>query len=140
MKANSKSDFVSGFEDWLPTICAATGNAETAPENIDGISLLPTLQGESQQQRPFLYREFSGYGGQQSIRVGDWKAIRQNMNRGNTKVELYNLASDVSEQNNVASEEPERVAQLLALMQQEHTKSELYPLRPFDAPAIKPKR
>ena len=59
------------------------------------------LTGKPQPPRPFLYREFHGYGGQQTIRVGDWKAVRQGMARGNIDVELYNIATDVGEQHNV---------------------------------------
>ena len=140
VEPKSTSDFVSGFEDWLPTLLHATGNGDAIPEGLDGVNLLPTLQGESQQERPFLYREFSGYGGQQSIRVGDWKAIRQRMSRGNTQVELYNLATDVGEQQDLASQNPETVLRLTKMMDHEHTKSELYPLRPFDAPALKANR
>lgn len=132
---SSTSDRVSGFEDWLPTILEAVGASSAAPKNIDGISLLPTLLGEHQEPRPFLYREFSGYGGQQSIRVGDWKAIRQNMNRGNVQIELYNLAEDTGEKHNVADAHPDVVAKLEKLMKQQHVKSERFPLRPFDVPA-----
>lgn len=135
--AGSQSDRVSGFEDWMPTILEMVGATSVTPENIDGISLLPTLLGESQESRPLLYREFSGYGGQQSIRVGDWKAIRTNMDAGNIEIELYNLADDPGEQENVAGKHPEVVSQLGKLMEREHTLSELFPLRPFDAPAKK---
>ena len=138
--AGSKSDRVSGFEDWWPTILQLIGQELATPIDIDGISLAPTLRGERQPQRESLYREFSGYGGQQSIRVGDWKAIRTNMSRGNVKLQLYDLAKDVSEANDVAAKHPEIVARLDALMRQQHRRSELYPLRPFDAPALKPRK
>ena len=36
---------------------------------------------ESNGSRPFLYREFSGYGGQQAVWLGKWKGIRQKMIR-----------------------------------------------------------
>lgn len=130
--AETSSDRVSGFEDWLPTLLEMIGAADSTPGNIDGISLAPTLQGDVQQPRPFLYREFPSYGGQQSIRVGDWKAIRQNMSRGNLDVELYNLADDVGEQHNVAGEHPEIVERLAGMMQEQHTPSELFPLKPLD--------
>lgn len=138
--AGSASDRVSGFEDWTATLLDLTGAADAIPKNIDGISLAPTLLDRPQEPRPFLYREFSGYGGQQSIRVGDWKAIRQNMARGNLDIELYNLADDAGEQKNVADQHPDVVAKLAKLMEQQHTKSEIFPLKPLDAPAGKPKK
>jgi len=136
--ANSVSDRISGFEDWMPTILELAGASQSVPKNTDGISLAPTLLGKAQPPRPFLYREFSGYGGQQSIRVGDFKAIRTKMGRGQLAIELYNLAKDPGEQENVADQHPDVVEKLKTLMQQQHTRSELFPLKPLDAPATKP--
>ena len=49
------------------------------PQGLDGISFTADARrAESMTPRPFLYREFPGYGGQQSVRVGEWKGIRQN--------------------------------------------------------------
>lgn len=132
--ASSTSDRVSGFEDWLPTLLDLVGAKDATPAGVDGISMAATLLGEEQAERPFLYREFPSYGVQQSIRVGDWKAIRQNMSRGNLKIELYNLASDVGEQVDVADQNPDVVAKLRKLMEQEHTPSELFPLASVDSP------
>ncbi len=133
--AGGQSDHVSGFEDWLPTLLELADSGAALPENIDGISLAPTLLGMPQSPRPYLYREFGGYGGQQSIRVGNWKAVRQQMNRGNLDIELYDLADDIGEQHNVASEHPETVARLAKLMTTVRTPSQEFPLLPIDAPA-----
>ena len=132
--AGSVSDQVSGFEDWMSTLLELIGATNRVPHDIDGISLAPTLLGTHQQPRLFLYREFPSYGGQQAIRAGDWKAIRQNMTRGNLEIELYNLLSDAGEQRNVAKQHPEVVERLVQLMKQEHTPSQLFPLIPIDVP------
>ena len=124
----------------MPTLLDLTGNHSAIPKGIDGISMAPTLLGQSQPPRPYLYREFPSYGGQQAIRVGDWKAIRQNMSKGNLEVELYNLAKDVSESHNVASEYPEKVAELTRMMEQVRTPSKDFPLVPLDAPVKKRKK
>jgi arylsulfatase A-like enzyme len=137
--AGSESDRVSGFEDWMPTLLDVVGAAGDVPASADGISLLPTLLGQPQQERPYLYREFSGYGGQQSIRVGPWKAIRQNMSRGNLDVQLYHIPTDIGEQKDVASENPQVVAELTKLMQTARVPSEDFPLIPLDRPVKKPK-
>src|SRR5205814_9894742 len=71
--AGSGSDRVCGFEDWLATLLELIGAKEVIPGDIDGISFAPTLLGEKQPPRDFLYRESPGYGGQQCVRVGDWK-------------------------------------------------------------------
>ncbi len=130
--AGATSDRVSGFEDWLPTILELVGGADDVPDDVDGVGFAKTLLGDEQEPRPFLYREFPGYGGQQSVRVGDWKAIRTNLNRGNLKVELYDLAADPGEKTNVADDHPDVVARLTKLMESEHEPSKRFPLRPFD--------
>lgn len=138
--AGSTSDRVTGFEDWMPTLLELIGKEKAVPETIDGVSFAPTLLGKKQDPRDYLYREFPSYGGQQTIRVGDWKAVRQNMNRGNLKIELYNIAKDIGEKKNVADQHPELVKTLAKKMSDVRTPSKVFPLRPFDKQAIKPKK
>ena len=57
----------------MPSLAGAKA---ATPAGIDGISMAPTLLGQPQDERPFLYRESPGYGGQACIRVGEWKLIR----------------------------------------------------------------
>ncbi|MCG8652546.1 MAG: arylsulfatase [Pirellulales bacterium] len=132
--AGSASDRISGFEDWLPTLLEAVDRDAPLPEGVDGISLLPTLLGKKQPERPYLYREFSGYGGQQTIRVGKWKAVRQNMSKGNLDIELYDIDSDIGESKNVAKEHPQVVERLAGLMAAVRTPSKIFPLIPLDKP------
>ncbi len=133
------TDRVTGFEDWLPTLLELIGEKAETPAGIDGISFAPTLLGKKQQARPFLYREAPGYGGQQCVRAGDWKAIRVGLNPGAkarkaqpAALELYNLARDPGETNNVAPQHPEVVKQLGAIMREQHVKSALFPIRALD--------
>lgn len=129
--AGSDSNFVSGFEDWLPTIADLVGIPAQKQPSVDGISLAPTLRGHSQPPREFLYREFSGYGGQQSIRAGDWKLVRQQLSRKNqTTTQLFNIATDPNETTDLAGRHPDKVAELSQLMQAQHTPSTLFPLPP----------
>ncbi|MHC4876340.1 MAG: arylsulfatase [Planctomycetota bacterium] len=142
VKAGSEDDRISGFEDWMPTLLELIGAPQAAtPEGIDGISLAPTLLGRKQKPRPFLYREFPSYGGQQTIRVGNWKAVRQKMARANSlknvKTELYNIAEDISEKNDVSAQHPDIVAKLEKMMAENRVPSEVFPLLPIDPP---PKR
>jgi arylsulfatase A-like enzyme len=137
--AGSTSDRVTGFEDWMPTLLQLTG-AEIDTSGIDGISLAPTLLGNPQIPRAFLYREFPSYGGQQTIRVGKWKAVRQNMSKGNLKIELYDIAQDIGEKNNVAASHPDVVGQLARMMEDQHVPSEIFPLPSIDTAAAKPKK
>ncbi|MEO2017417.1 MAG: arylsulfatase [Fuerstiella sp.] len=133
VKPGSENDRVSGFEDWMPTVLEAINAKTKAPAETDGISLLPTLLGQDQAARPFLYREFTGYGGQQTIRTGDWKAVRQNLARGKIKTELYNIASDISEKHDVAADHPDIVAKLESMMDEQHVPSDIFPLKALDA-------
>ncbi len=89
--------------------------------------------------RDYLYREFPSYGGQQTIRVGNWKAVRQNMTRGNLDIELYNIAQDIGERNNVAAKHPDLVKKLAKMMADVRIPSEVFPLWPFDKPGQRPK-
>ena len=61
------------------------------------------------------------YEGQQAVRMGDWKGLRNRIFKGNMEIELYNLKSDPREQNNVAAQNPEVVKSIAQLMKQEHT-------------------
>ena len=76
IKPGTTSERVTGFEDWLPTLLELVGEKDATPASIDGLSFAPTLLGGKQEPRPFLYRESPGYGGQQCVRVGDWKLVR----------------------------------------------------------------
>lgn len=131
IKAGTTSDLIAAFWDILPTLCDLAG--AQVPKGIDGLSILPTLLGKgAQKQHKFLYWEFPGYGGQQAARLGDWKGIRTRMNKGNRKIELYNLASDPSEKNDVAALHPEIVAKVAAIFQREHAPSKVFPLKGVD--------
>ena len=137
---------VTGFEDWLPTLLELIGVKTATPAGLDGISFAPTLLGGTQPERPFLYRESQGNGGQQCVRVGDWKAIRLNLHppanakkkataAGSTAIELYNLKSDPAETTNVAAQHPEVVAQLAAIMRRERVPTALWPIKVLDEEA-----
>ncbi len=126
--AGSGTNHVSAFWDFLPTCCDLAG--VTPPENIDGISLLPTLLGEPerQQKHPYLYWEFHEQGKKQAVRMGDWKAARLNAAKDpNGPIELYNLKDDLGEEHNVAGQHPEITGQMTQIMKAARTPSERWP-------------
>ncbi|EEF57661.1 arylsulfatase [Pedosphaera parvula] len=139
IQPNSTSDRVTGFEDWLPTLLELSGNKKSVPTGIDGLSFASTLLGEKLPERPFLYREFPAYGGQQAIRVGNWKAVRQHLKpKGNAKpnlhIELYDLQTDIAESHDVSDEHPDIVTKLDNLMREQHIPSKAFPFPALDKP------
>ncbi len=92
----------------------------TIPQT-DGISFLPELVGKKQPQHEFLYFELFEYGGQQAVRMGDWKAIKRNMMKDkNAKWELYNLKSDIGERDNAAEKYPSIIKKMDQAAKQSH--------------------
>lgn len=130
------SSHIAAFWDVMPTVAEVTGTK--SPEAIDGVSFAPTLLGETQRQKTpeYLYWEFPAYGGQQAVRSGRWKAIRQNMLGKNAvrppRTELYDLESDLSESKDVAAEHPDVVAKLESMMRAAHAPSDRFPFAPID--------
>jgi arylsulfatase A len=141
--AGQTSDLPTTFYDWMPTLMDLIGLPQSTPASSDGISFAPTLLGQPDQQRrhEFLYWEFPGYGGQQAVRIGDWKGVRQNLlPRGknapppNMAIELYNLKNDVGETRNVADQHPDIVTRVTEVMRNEHAPSTAFPFPALDAP------
>jgi arylsulfatase A-like enzyme len=138
IRPGSMSDRVSGFEDWLPTLLHLTGNPKAIPQDIDGISFAATLLGKTQEPRPFLYREFPSYGGQQLVRLGEWTGIRQNLvpaknAKANLHTELYNLREDPGQQKDVSADHADIVARIERIFREQHTPSESFPIPVLDA-------
>ncbi|MFW5756697.1 MAG: arylsulfatase [Tangfeifania sp.] len=124
IEPGSKSHHVSAFWDVLPTFTDLI-DAPT-PENIDGISFLPSLLGEGNQKKhDYLYWEFHEKNGRLAIRQGDWKLVRYDVfTPEKTTTELYNLTDDPGEENNIAEENPEMTSKLLQLLESARTPSE----------------
>lgn len=126
--AGSTSDHVSAFWDFLPTVAEIAG--VKTPENTDGISYLPALLGKEQKQHDHLYWEFHELGGRQAVRKGDWKLVSyQIFDPAKTTIELFNLAEDIGEENNVADKHPEFVKELSELMKTARTENVDFPFQ-----------
>ncbi|MEX2215060.1 MAG: arylsulfatase [Phycisphaeraceae bacterium] len=133
IKAGQTTDLISYHPDWLPTLMDLIGASDTVPKDVDGISLAPTLLGNpKQKERDYIFFDFNGYGGQQAVRAGDWKAVRRNIHKGNITLELYNLKDDIGESKDVAGQHPDIIAKMEAVMKKEHTPSKLFPMKVLD--------
>ncbi len=130
-----ESSHPSAFWDFLPTACEIAGIP--VPEDIHGLSFLPTLKGSGEQaEHEFLYWELNEAGGRRAIRMGDWKAVEYRVNDPENRgpVELYNLAEDIGETNNLAAEHPDLVEKLTAKMDAARVPCENFPFPGLDGP------
>ncbi|MCS5490014.1 sulfatase [Algoriphagus limi] len=120
VQAGSKSSSPLIIEDFFPSILEMAGiqDYETI-QKVDGKSFLPSLKQEhisNTEDRSLVWHFPNKWGGTgpgigttSTIRKGDWKLIYWYKNQ---KLELYNLAEDIQEENNLASQNPEIVGQL----------------------------
>ena len=124
--ANSTNHQPFAFWDIMPTLAEIAGTS--APDNIDGISMLPSLHGKEQkQQHEYLYWDY-GHARKkylQAARMGDWKGISNGVE---TPIELYNLKNDISESNNIAHQHPRIIAQFKIIFEKAYTPSPSYPI------------
>ncbi len=126
IKPDGVSDQPWAFWDFLPTAAELAG--AQPPDNLDGISMLPALLGQPQKnQHEFFYWEFHEQGSSQAVRMGNWKAVRNG--RRAAPLELYNLAQDLGEDHNVATDYPEVVAKIENYLQTARTESANWPLQ-----------
>lgn len=113
IKPGTLNDHLGYFPDVMPTLAELTGTQ--CPDDIDGISFLPTLLGREAQQKQheYLYWEFMG---QSAVRWNDWKANKPR--KGDW--ELYNLKTDIEEKKNIANENPDVIKKLIAFAGEAH--------------------
>lgn len=127
VKAGVTNDLPCAFYDLMPTFCELAGvadyatryaNPQKTPDYFDGISLLPSLLGkEGQQRHAFLYWEFEETD-QIGVRMGDWKmVVKQGVPH------LYDLATDLHEDHDVAALHPDVVRRMVEVIHTQHTPS-----------------
>lgn len=117
IKPGTVTNHVSAFWDVMPTLADIAG---VAVNQVDGISFLPVLQGRVQPEHEYLYWEYPEGSGSKAIRVGDWKGYIPDIKKGNTRMSLYNLKDDPTEQYDIATEHPDIVKQLEQMMSEAH--------------------
>lgn len=124
------------FYDVMPTFCELIGdrkfprkylNKKLEGDCFDGISFLPTLLGNDQAQtrHEFLYWEFHETD-QIGVRMGDWKLV---VKKG--VPHLYDLATDIHEDHDVAAQHPDIVEQMREIARREHRENKLFPVTLF---------
>jgi arylsulfatase A len=110
----------------LPTLTQLAGVQSITPDGLDGMSMARALRGEPQATHDFMYWEFHERGFQQAVRMGNWKAVRL---KKDAPLELYDLATDPSEQRDVAAANPEVVAKITTFLASARTDSARWPIK-----------
>lgn len=131
VQAGAVNDHQLAFYDVMPTFCDIVKdkrfpkkywNHQAVYESFDGISFLPTLLGndEEQKKHDFLYWEFHETD-QIAVRMGNWKlVVKQGVPH------LYHLSFDLREDHNLAEKYPEVVEKMKEIIRQEHVESDLF--------------
>jgi arylsulfatase A len=117
------------FADWFPTLCDAAKLDK--PSDLDGQSLWPILMGDTtpQERKPMIW-VFPEYGGQVAVRVGDIKIVRQGLKtKTPSEWEVFDIAQDPFEQNNLASTRPDAIRQAEEILRREVAENSTFPLK-----------
>ncbi|WP_146502556.1 arylsulfatase [Rubinisphaera italica] len=102
--------------DIMPTLMEVAGATypETLNDNsitpVEGTSLLPAMRGEHLPERAIGFDHQAAH----AYRKGDWKAVYAKRMPHELKWELYNLADDRCEMNDLAEVYPERLQEMVA--------------------------
>jgi len=130
---NTRANDPVAHIDLLPTLAAAAGATLPADLEIDGVNLLPYLSASPPDQPPHdaVYWQ-SGY--YRVVRAGDWKL---QVSQRPDKAWLYDLATDPTEQHNLADTRPEILSELRSLLDA-HQAGAREPLYPYtlEAPVL----
>ncbi len=112
------SDYYFSTIDYLPTICEIA-RIKKIPAEVDGISILPAISAKStqDQSRPLFwhYPHFSNQLGRPAgaVRSGKYKLVEL---YESGKLELYNLAEDISETNDLSAQMPGKTDELYKML------------------------
>ncbi|SFH93955.1 sulfatase-like hydrolase/transferase [Planctomicrobium piriforme] len=128
------SDVPVSSLDLFPTCCELAGITAPPRKPLDGVSIVPLLNGKKfERPQPLFWHYYGGLGNRQvALRDGDWKLVAWtdqptskasggSLVKGMVPVmkstrlvgcELYHITDDIGEQKNLADQEPERTKRL----------------------------
>jgi arylsulfatase A-like enzyme len=114
-------------QDFMPTFAEIAGIDR--PKQTNGNSFAPVLFGEKAEMRNHLIWEFHKYGLEetnfrQAVRRGNMKGVRYGIR---SKMELYNLEEDISENNDIADQHPDLIREMEHIVEKEHKTNVHYP-------------
>ena len=98
--------------DLLASFATLLGHQLTAEQAIDSRDTLPAFLGADAVGLPWMIEEARGL----ALRHGNWKFVQPPARRG--QQQLFDLAADIGEQNDLIAEQPERAAAMRAMLEQ----------------------
>ena len=107
--AGGVSDQVGLTMDLTASILAATGTPVPADANLEGINLLPVLEGRTPDIERTLFWRVDG---QRAVRSGDWKLLFDG-----ARPLLFNLRTDIGERENVIGQRSDVARRLRPLLE-----------------------
>lgn len=97
--------------DWMPTLCKLAGYSAKRDLKWDGRDIMPFIRQEKKKADPrSLYWKTPGFS---AVRYGNWKLI---VKKSNAQTQLYRIDQDPYEKKDLASQQPEVVKKLKALL------------------------
>ncbi len=138
VEPGSVSDEPVGGVDWLPTLCEVAGIEPPRDRVLDGVSLVPLLEGRRLERAKPLYWQFLRYAPHVAVRWGEWKMLasldgpeptRTTLTKTNFDLvrkaglrdfQLYHLGRDPGETEELSAAEPSVFADLRERMEELH--------------------
>lgn len=138
LKAGTQSDALMHISDWYPTLLKLAGASLKQPRPLDSFDLWPALtKGKPSPRTEILYNTMPQSG---ALRVGDWKIVlngnapagadeeeggatkpkggkkaeKKAAQKADPQTELFNLALDPNEKNDLAAQNPDKLKELRA--------------------------
>lgn len=148
IKPGTQSGALLAHLDMPATFAAVAGVKIPDGQCTDSINVLPALLGQTAKSpRETFVAHNGGTKGPFALRVGDWKFLEPNANAGYGKAkanpnagaknppapQLFNLATDLSETNNLAAAQPQKLAEMIAQLEKVRRAGPL----PAEVPAAK---
>ena len=121
---------VTAFQDLLPTFAELGGRPHEGP--TEGLSFSSAFERAPEAAARRLVFEFFEYGGQQAVIEGRWKAVRQQLHKGNTTIQLFDLDADPAEARDLAGDHPEIVVEMDRILGAERTPNPVFPIAVLD--------
>jgi arylsulfatase A-like enzyme len=114
------------FWDLMPTFVKLSGATPPMGYETDGLCLVDFLKGGPAPKRDYYYWELHEQrGAARAARWGNWKAV---LSRFGKPIEIYDLAQDPGENNDLAAARPELVARAEAIFAEAHRPHPDWPL------------